>query len=111
MKELSASDLTKEALIKLRARGNKVWRQQNISYGNRKNIATPGIPDIIGWDCEGRFLAAEVKTKGDRFSQAQQDFLNELKKKGGIALVVTQDGNRAAIKEYDPDKLDKKVRV
>lgn len=101
IKELSASELTKDALMILKARGYVVWRQQNTSYGRRQNIATPGIPDIIGYDRRTvRFVGCEVKKKGDTFSKEQKDFLRDLKDSGGIALYVIQENGQAVIKEY-----------
>jgi hypothetical protein len=101
MKDLSASEITKEALLRLKAQGFTVWRQQNSSYGNRRNIATPGVPDIIGYTSNGRFVGCEVKKNGDKFSKEQVDFLNGLIKGGGVALYAIQEGSQVKIKSFE----------
>lgn len=49
----------------------------------------PGSPDLIGWCCDGRFLAIEVKTPGahtaaDRLA-AQNNFIEAVLRAGGRA--------------------------
>ena len=104
MKELSAAEITKEALLILRSIGHTVWRQQNGSFGNRRNIATPGIPDIIGYNRNGLFVGCEVKKIGDKFSKDQLDFLRALNKGGGGAYYAVQEGSKVVIKNFEGDQ-------
>lgn len=99
--ELTATEITKQALEKLRELGYTVWRQQNSTYGNRKNIATKGVPDIIGYSDTGLFVGCEVKKIGDTFKQDQLNFLRALKKGGGIALYAIQVGSEVKILKFE----------
>lgn len=47
-----------------------------------------GSADIIGISPDGRFLAVEVKSKGNRTSEAQRDFLKAVNERGGIGFVA-----------------------
>lgn len=102
MNELTASEITNEALRLLRTYGLTVWRQSNRGVKFRQNLTKPGIPDIIGWSKEGKFVACEVKKNGDRLSKEQKEFLRSLFLSGGLAFVATQLGNSVSIKNYDP---------
>lgn len=47
-----------------------------------------GVSDIIGCTPDGRFFACEVKKPGGKPSLAQLDFIEKVKQKGGIGMVV-----------------------
>jgi len=47
-----------------------------------------GASDLIGWTKNGKFLAMEVKTATGRPSPEQLNFIEQVKKSGGIAGVV-----------------------
>lgn len=100
MKQLTASQLTKDALMMLRAKNYFVWRQQNSSYGNRRNIATKGVPDILGFDGSGKIVCCEVKTLNDRLSEEQREFLSKVKDSGGLALIANQSQGSTVINEF-----------
>lgn len=102
---ISTSDITKEVLLRLRAQGCTVWRNSTWSAGKRKNIITPGIPDVIGYGSSGVFLGCEIKKIGDVFSQEQKEFLRTLKRKGGIALWATQEGGSVVIKIFSDEEF------
>lgn len=51
-------------------------------------VATVGSPDIIACSPEGRFVAIECKSSKGTLTPAQKQFLEEIKKRGGITLVV-----------------------
>lgn len=66
-----------------------------VKYG----VGQPGGSDLIGWkatvvtpDMVGKpiaiFAAVEVKTEHGRVTEAQQNFIDQVKKAGGIAGVV-----------------------
>ena len=77
--------------------GHHVWNTNagKIPVGKGKNkrlvnLAPAGTADIIGVHKDGRFIAIEVKTpkrKGN-VTVLQQSFLDEVKKRGGIARVA-----------------------
>jgi Holliday junction resolvase len=47
----------------------------------------PGIADILG--CyKGRFLAIEVKRKGQNPTELQQAFIDQIQRAGGLAFVA-----------------------
>ena len=39
-------------------------------------LAPAGTPDIIGYDCEGRFVALEVKLPGKATTSSQDEWIN-----------------------------------
>lgn len=50
-------------------------------------MGTPGISDIIGcWN--GKMLAIEIKSEKGKLSPAQQTFLDNVNKNGGIGFVA-----------------------
>lgn len=49
---------------------------------------TDGASDLIGWDSQGRFVAIEVKVKGNKPSPDQVSFIEAVRAAGGIAGVV-----------------------
>ena len=57
-----------------------------------------GVSDILGI-YKGRMLAIEVKKPGGKATDSQQDFINRIKKMGGVAGVCTSvDEARELIK-------------
>lgn len=47
-----------------------------------------GSSDILGILDDGRFLAIEVKAPAGRVTQEQKDFLESIRKRGGVAFVA-----------------------
>jgi penicillin-binding protein-related factor A (putative recombinase) len=47
----------------------------------------PGSADLIGW-CNGIFLSVEIKTKAGRLSAEQINWMDQVRKHGGIAFVA-----------------------
>lgn len=81
----------------LNLNGCFVWRtnagKAQFETNGKKRMVTigkAGTSDIIGL-YKGRFLALEVKlpTTRNKVTILQQDFLDEVKRHGGIAAVVT----------------------
>ena len=101
MKELSASEITAEVLLKLRAIGYTVWRQNNLAVRGRKHNGRKGVSDVLGYTGKGLIVACEVKTIRDVLSEDQKDFLRGIKNKGGIALVATQEKQEVVIKPFE----------
>lgn len=97
-KVLSASELTTSALKEMSYRNMIVWRNNNVrAVPGRTFTGKKGVPDIIGYGkFSGAFIAAEVKAGKDKLSKDQIDFLLELNKHGGIALVVYEKNGQCA---------------
>jgi Holliday junction resolvase len=90
------NSLTRSIIQYLDMQGFEVWRQNTTGVYDpqkkifRKNFAQrKGIPDIIGYRrLDGKFIAIEVKTGKDTLSFEQKMFLEDLRRSGGIALVI-----------------------
>lgn len=105
IKELTAQQITKEVLMRFKARGYEVWKQPNWTRGKRKNQVKRGCPDVIGfWKTNAVFVAVEVKTIKDTFSKDQIKFLKELQVSGGHAFIATQQGSEVLIEQFDETK-------
>ena len=51
-------------------------------------MAKAGTADITGCSKDGRFIAIEAKIKPNKTTQLQDDYLEEIRKRGGIAIVA-----------------------
>lgn len=90
-KELTAGEITKQALIMLEERGVRAYRQNNLTVRHRKGIVTPGIPDIQGRTrATGIANYIEVKKIGDTLKPAQIKFMIEAIEDNCICMVATQ---------------------
>jgi hypothetical protein len=93
----------------LNYQGHHVWRQNAgqveavNKYGQKHRImiGRAGVSDVIGVSKTGRFIAIEVKTPERRkyVTEAQQMFLEDIKRHHGIAGVATSEGEALAIVE------------
>jgi hypothetical protein len=102
IKELSKAHIRASAIKELTWRGHDVWRQNNIAVRGRTFIGRLGVSDVIGITKDGRWIACEVKTIGDRLSDDQIKFLNEVKKAGGLAYIACQSSTgQVEIKEWE----------
>lgn len=99
--DLTASDITNEVIARFTANGWTVWRQGNLTYGRRKNIVTKGVPDIVGFTERALWVACEVKTKRDKFSDDQIKFLRNLQKCGGMAYWATEENGKVVIRNFE----------
>lgn len=61
---------------------NGATRRRYIRY------AFPGCSDILGQLIDGRFLAVEVKAKGNKATEEQAAFLAKVAKAGGVAILA-----------------------
>lgn len=91
----SANALTAHALRILDLKGFHVWRQNNggvydpVKKVFRAGSSTPGISDILGFHrLTGVIIACEIKAGKDRLSEEQETFLANVKRAGGIAIVI-----------------------
>lgn len=67
-----------------------VIRLQNESNGRGRMIrlARAGTADITGCSASGRFLAVECKVGKNKTTDLQNQYLEEVIKRGGIAIVA-----------------------
>lgn len=73
--------------------------------GDRK-----GASDIQGMTKDGRFLAIEIKAKGDQLDKdkknpfRQENFLKEVGQKGGLAFVVAEEPEKIRLRVMGSEK-------
>jgi len=72
--------------------GAFVWRNNTGSLKDKINrpvfFGKPGSSDILGLLPGGRFIAVECKSKKGKLSENQKDFLAEVERLGGLAIVA-----------------------
>jgi hypothetical protein len=106
VKELSKGEIRESAIKELTWRGHDVWIQNNIAVRKRKFIGRLGVSDVIGITKDGRWVACEIKTVGDRLSDDQIKFLNQVKTAGGLSYIACQSATgQVEIKEWEMQKL------
>jgi Na+-transporting NADH:ubiquinone oxidoreductase subunit NqrF len=105
--DLTKAHIRSSAIKELTRRGCTVWVQNNLAVPGRKFIGKRGQSDIIGFrNKDAVIVAVEVKTVGDRLSDDQIKFLNEVKKAGGLAYIACQSPTgQVEIKEWEIQKL------
>lgn len=88
----SETQLVYSCLSMLNIMGFYCWRNNTGALkdvaGRMVKFGKPGSADILGVTKEGRFIAVECKTKKGKLSPLQEIFLEEVRKRGGIAVVV-----------------------
>lgn len=73
--------------------------------GDRK-----GASDIQGMAKDGRFLAIEIKAKGDQLDKdkknpfRQENFLKEVGQKGGLAFIVAEEPDKIRLRVMGSEK-------
>jgi hypothetical protein len=91
----ATNELTRAILFYLAHRGAFVWRNSTGAFrkddGRLYRFGMVGSSDILGILGDGRMCAIEVKTGRDKLRPAQEQFLDEIRCRGGIALVVRPD--------------------
>lgn len=101
IKELTKATIRASAIKELTWRGYTVWIHNNLAVRKRKFIGRLGVSDVIGITKDGRWVACEIKTLGDRLSPDQIIFLNDVKKAGGEAYLAVQEGSIVVLKEWE----------
>jgi hypothetical protein len=61
---------------------NNTGRRGGVSYGKK------GLPDIIGYLPDGRFLGIEVKSKNGKISKEQNEFIQRAKESSALCFVA-----------------------
>lgn len=105
IKELTKGEIRESAIKELTWRGHTVWKNNNLAVRKRKFIGRLGVSDVIGITKDGRWVACEIKTLNDRLSTDQIDFLNDVKKAGGVAYIACQVGTQVELREWVIQKL------
>ncbi len=95
MKAPTEQDLLRQVRDYLKLRGWKVMRMNSggvrATYNGKKRFHryndTPGMSDLI---ClrDGVFLAVEVKRPGGKPTPDQAEFLDDIRRKGGVAVLA-----------------------
>src|SRR5574343_307952 len=91
--EMKTNDLTKQIIQYCTLKGHYVVRVNNIPGTKyRANNVTKGTADLLGCTKDGKALAIEVKNKDtkDVQSDAQKEFEDHYKKRGGIYILATK---------------------
>lgn len=90
--KIPESAVLRGCLDYLHARGVMCWRNNTGAFkpqsGGFVRYGMTGSADIIGICKDGRFLAVECKCKGGCPSAEQLHFQKQIKKNGGVALIV-----------------------
>ena len=108
MKAANETGLVKACLQYLAARGAYAFRVNSGAMtgeykGKRRFLrftSAKGCSDILGV-YRGRFIAVEAKIPGNKPTPDQRDFLDQVAKKGGLALVIRDVADLAAAIEKE----------
>jgi hypothetical protein len=101
MKELTAGQITKAALMILESRQCFVWRSNNLPVPGRKFTGLKGVPDICGFHKRtGVAVYCEVKTVNDRFSEHQINFMDRAKMAGCHCLIATEIDGKIVLTDW-----------
>jgi hypothetical protein len=105
MNAVTESAVLRACLDYLALKGVYAWRQNQGAIplkdgGYRRFVGLKGVSDILGVLDGGRVLAVEVKKPGGKLSREQKAFLDAVRERGGLALVVR-----------GVDELDKAMRA
>lgn len=96
-KKLSESELVRDCISYLKIKGYEVLRvnsglvvldPQNSGRKRIIRLAKAGTSDIIACAPDGTFVAIECKTGKNKPTFHQRQFLQNIEKRGGIALIV-----------------------
>lgn len=102
MKDLTAGQITKVAMIEMEMRGYFVWRHNNLAVPGRKFAGLKGVSDIMGFEKKtGLSVFCEVKTKNDKISEYQANFMTRAKKAGCHVFIAMDDNGNVLIKEWE----------
>ena len=93
MRKEKEGDLVRAILDYLHYKNIICWRNQSgavvTNTGHFVRFSRMGVSDIIAVQPEtGKVVCLECKTKTGRVTPYQQEFINDVKKAGGIAGVV-----------------------
>lgn len=85
-------DIQKGILDYLKLKGIFCWKNSTVGIAKLNGSFIPaqmtGVSDIIGLLPDGRFLAIEVKRKGNRTTFNQDVFLDNVRRNKGLAIIA-----------------------
>jgi hypothetical protein len=95
--ELTEKQIQNVILEWLNLNGHYCWRNNTgmVHMENKDGsirqwrAGIKGSSDILGVSKDGRFIAIECKRVGKKATEIQQYFLDEIEKRGGVAIVAT----------------------
>lgn len=80
------------ALAYLAMRGVYAWRNNSGGFTDKNGqfvrFGKPGSADILGVGPDGRFWAVEAKREREQPRPDQQQFLDDVAQRGGVAIVI-----------------------
>lgn len=95
MRKEKEQDIQKAITDYLRLKRFIVFKHRNVGIFKQKtgryiplSFGEKGISDIIACSPTGRFVAIEVKKKGGRPTPEQLDFLERVRKAGGVGILA-----------------------
>ena len=99
---------------------NKMWNlvqgmrvttkeiKQVLSNCYRRSHEQKGAADILGYTPTGRFIAIEIKAKGDKLDKDgnyhQENFLKEVGQRGGLAFLVCEEPQKVKLRVIGSEK-------
>jgi hypothetical protein len=97
MKAATESDILRGCLDLLALHRVFAWRSNQAAVplpggGFRKFRGMKGVADVLGCLDDGRLLACEIKKPGGRLTADQKAFLDNVRRRGGLALCVRSVG-------------------
>lgn len=103
MEAESESELVQRVRLAVSQLGVKIWRNNCGAYKDPKGywvkygVANPGGADLIGIAPDGRFVGIECKMPKGVVKPEQQNFIDQVKKAGGIAGIVRSEEEAIAL--------------
>lgn len=99
--DLTAGMITKIAMLELERRNCFVWRSNNLTVPGRKFVGLRGVPDICGFHKEtGIAVYCEVKTKNDKLSEYQLNFMNRASLSNCLCLIAIEENGNVILKQW-----------
>ena len=84
--------LVNQVLAYLTLKKHYVWRQNTGAMTTKEGrfikFGHKGISDVLGVARDGKMIAIECKIKPNKPTQFQVDFLDEIKRRGGYAVLA-----------------------
>lgn len=99
----------------LNAKGHFVWRNNagliHLHYQNKKGqssyrrllVGVKGGSDILGISVDGKFIAVECKFGKYKTTFLQEEFLKEIEKRGGYAIVARSEDDLPEMLKNPPN--------
>lgn len=99
---LTAGAITKIAMLELERRNCFVWRSNNLPVPGRKFIGLRGVADICGFHKQtGMAVYCEVKTKNDKLSEFQINFMNRASQSNCLCLLAVEENGNVILKQWE----------